>query len=95
VFQAGPPAYVIGAFGAVIVLLVCAPLMILASVLIISLAVTALVVGLVGAVVVVSSRVVRELHAYAAHRARLAQRKTVEHRRSRRPRGALVQRRVA
>lgn len=48
VFQAGPPAYAVGAFAAVIALLACAPLMILAAVVLISFLVTVLIAGVVG-----------------------------------------------
>jgi hypothetical protein len=61
IFQAGPPAYAIVAIGGVVALLACAPLMILAAVVAISLAVTAIVAGLAAAVVVVAVRLVRAL----------------------------------
>ena len=58
VLQAGPPAYALVGFGAVITLLACSPLMILGAVLMISLVVTALL----AAVVVVPVLVVRRVH---------------------------------
>jgi hypothetical protein len=59
VVQAGPPAYVIAAFGAVITLLACFPLMILVAVLVIGLAVTALLAALAAGLVVVPMQLVR------------------------------------
>jgi hypothetical protein len=61
VFQAGPPAYMVLAFGVVVALLACFPLMVLAAVLLISLAVTIVVAALVAAVVVAPVRLVRRL----------------------------------
>ncbi len=58
VFQAGPPAYALAATGAVITLLACSPLVILAAVLMISLAVTAIV----AAAVVLPVLMLRRIH---------------------------------
>jgi len=69
VFQAGPPAYVIVAFGAAIALLVCGPLMILAAILIISLVVTTTLAGLAAALVLVPLHLVRSLDVRLTHRA--------------------------
>jgi hypothetical protein len=59
VVQAGPPLYAIALFGGVVALLAAAPLMILAAVLLITLAVTAVLGALVAAPVLVVRRVAR------------------------------------
>jgi hypothetical protein len=66
VFQAGPPAYVIAAFGVVITLLACFPLMILAVILAMGLAMTTLLAALV-VVPVHLARASRERWAHRAH----------------------------
>ena len=69
IFQAGPPAYAIVAFGAVVTLLACSPLMILAAVLLISLAVVATLAALVAALVIVPLRLAGAVREHVTHRA--------------------------
>jgi hypothetical protein len=73
VFQAGPPAYAIVAFGAVIALLACAPLMILAAVVIVAFVATAVAAAVVGVVVGLPWLLLRDLDVHLPHRARDAQ----------------------
>jgi hypothetical protein len=68
IFQAGPPAYSVAAFGAVIGLLACAPFMILGAVVVISLVVTTAA----GLVVAAPLLLVRRVHDHVVDRARVS-----------------------
>ena len=71
VLQAGPPAYMVAAFGGVVALLVCAPLAILGALLLIALVVSASVVALAGAVLVMPVMLVRRTARHLARPARV------------------------
>jgi hypothetical protein len=82
VFQAGPPTYALVAFGAVITLLACSPLVILGAVLMISFAVTAIL----AAVVVLPVLMLRRVHGALAARRSAEARSAVSPRTRARPR---------